>query len=465
MARWETVPLEPLNQNTDETVLSRAVAAVENGYRNEGDGFSRFPGLKPWIDLPGQQTWLFRWRGDLIAVTNQGRVYRIGKSGAADDVTGVPLSGGRRPTFAATEDELLLAAGGPIVRLAKARTELLSLDAPNTTHVAFIQGYVVAIEEFSGRFFFSQPGSYRQWDPLDVFTAESKPDDLNAAVVTPYNELLLAGLDSIEQFEPFPSGVRPFARRWTTGEGLLAPYTLLPSKSGTYGVNRDQEFVRFQLQSSTDEGAAIGLQLESITDWEGAWSAEIKVKGQVFILLQIPNAETPYGTRGLTFLFDQRRRQWSTLYGWDRAMGQPARWPGWSYEHLWGRHFVGVPGGIAELDRNVYDNAGQTQRFLVRSGHVDQWGECRVDNFEIRLRRGGAGNQERRGIIGLRFNRDNRGFGKWVWRELGRQGERNMVIEWGGMGIAKTWQWEMAITDAAVGEVVGARAYIERMPR
>lgn len=465
MANWQKVPLEALNLNTDETLLSRAAAAMENCYRNEAGGASRFPGQKAFVSLPGAKTWTYPHRNNLIAVTNEGRCYRIDQAGDVQDVTGVPLSGGRRPIFAATEDELLFAAGGPILRLSNDKTALLSQDAPNTSHVAFIQGYVIAIEDGTGRFFHSEAGLYDQWSPLDVFTAETKPDPINGATVTPYNELLLAGVDSIEQFEPFPSGDRPFSRRWTTGEGLYAPYTLLATKSGTYGVNKDQEFVRFQLQASRDEGANIGLPLETIRDFDDAWTTEISIKGQKFIVLQVPNALSPYGTPGMTFIMEQRRQQWSALYGWDRGLGLPARWAPWSYTRLWGRHFVGVPGGVRELSLDAYDDAGEPQRMLVRTSHIDEWGRARVDNFRMRIKRGTQPSGGTRSVIGLRVNRDNRGFGRWKWRDLGLSGEREMVIDFGALGYGDTFQFEIQATDASPVEIVGMRAYVESLPR
>lgn len=467
MSQWSDVPWnEPLFQNLDDPSVSQAMTALENGFMVESNGHSRFPGLAPFVELPGSRTYLREHRGNLIAVTDHGRVYRIDKAGGFKDVTGVPLAGGQRPVFAATEDELVIAAGGPIIRLNSDRTEILSDDAPTSTHVAFIEGYLTAIEPYSGRFFHSAAGVYDQWDPLDVFTAEGKPDDLNAAVTTPFNELLLCGEDSIEQFEPFGSGTRPFARRWATGEGLFAPYTLVAITEGTYGINKRREFVRFALQSSQAESDDIYLQLQGVDDWDDAWATALEIKGQKFILLQIPKAENPYGTVGQTWLFDRRAGRWSNLYGWDDDAGLPARWPGWSHAFCWGRHFVGVAGGVAELRADVYDNLGQPMRVVARTGHVDKWGPSRIDDFKLRFRRGvqqqGTAAEAR---IGLRVNRNNRGFGRTIYRPFGRLGDRGMVMSFGNLGIAETWQFEYVVTDGVPLEFVGAQAYVERLQR
>ncbi len=464
MAQWTDIPWDkPLFANASEAIISSRLVALENAYTNEAGGHSRVPGLAWFARFDARQVFLTTWRDNLIAVTDTGRFLRVARDGTFEDVTGVPLSGGGRPVFAGTEDELVVAAGGPIIRLASDRSDVLSTNAPDSTHVVFIDGYLVAIEPFSGRFWYSEPGQYRRWLDLSVFTAEGKPDDLVAAAVTPFRELLLAGPDSIEQFERLVSADRPFYRRYTTGEGLLAPYTLLTDTAGTYGLNLRREFVRFNAQVSRPAGDDVGLLLERVDDWSGAWTAQIGIKGQKLILLQAPEATNAYGTKGVTALLDYRARHWSLLYGWDEEEALPARWPGWSYAAAWGRHFVGVAGGIAEMRSDAYTLLGAPMRMLARTGHIDRAGPSRVDGFRFRVKRGVGDYTGPRPRIGLRVNRDNRGFGRWIWKDLGRPGELDMIIEFGPMGCARTWQFEYAVTDDVEVEFVSASALVERL--
>lgn len=468
MAQWTDLPFdEKLFQNVDETVLTKAQAALENAFVNEAGGHSRFPGSAAFANLSGTRTYLHDWRGDLVAATDEGRVYRIDEAGNATDVTGVPIKGGRRVVFTKTEDELAMAAGGPIIRLASGLTEVLSEDAPESTHVAFIGGYLVAIEPYSGRFYYSEAGLYRDWDPLDLFTAEGRPDDLIAAIVTPYDELLLAGDDSIEQFEQLTGGSVPFFRRWSNGQGVFAPYTMATTDIGTWALNKDREYMRFAGQAGRVESDDIGMVLEKIDDWREAWAARVHVKGQKFVVLQAPFATNPYGTQGVTALLDYRARRWSSLYDWDAEISAPARWRPWSYHQVWGRHFVGVPGGVEELKLDAYGAGdGGIQRVLGRTAHIDQWGASRIDNFSLRLKRGLAGsNDNRPGKIAVRANRDNLGFGPWSYRDFGRHGDRDMTVEFGGFGMADTWQFEYSVTEAVNVEFVKARALVERLRR
>lgn len=467
MPQWADFPWDnKMVPNVDEAILRRAVASIENGYANASGGMSRFPGLLSFATFGGSRTYLHEFRGNLLAATDQGKLYRVDRSGVVEDVTGVPISGGQRVIFTQTEDQLVLCAGGPILQLSGAATRLLSTQAPPSTHVAFIDGYLLAIEPYSGRFSYCDPGEYTIWNPASVFSANGKPDDLNAVVVSPYRELLLAGGDSVEQYETLANGTQPFARRWTTGSGVLAPYTLLADETGAYGVTKKARFVRFVGQVSQDESADVGLVLENIDDWTDAWAQECGVKGQNLFILQMPNATNVYGTKGVTLILDYRNRRWSFLYGWDDAIKLPARWPGWSVQRAWGRMFVGVPGGIAELKPTTYDLLGKPYPFLIRSAHVDRFGPSRIDNCQIRIKRGVgdyANGDARMPRIGMRVNRDNLGFDQWLFEDLGRPGERDMMINFGSLGSAETWQIEIAVTDPVPVEFTGMQVQVERL--
>lgn len=462
--RWYPVPLESkLFQNIPETSLTRAFAALENCFVSESGAHIRFPGLAEFCAIPDDTGRMYiggEWRGDMIAVSSNGNFYRIDRDGNVEDRTRTPIAGGSRPIFASTEDEMVVAAGGQIIRFAGDETEVLSEDAPLSTHVAFIDNYLVAIEAGSGRWYHCEVGDYQSWDPLDVFTAGSQPDDANALFVSPFREVLVCGRDSIEQFERLTTGDVPFFRRWAVGEGIFAPYTLLGADNAMFGITRQREFVRITGQTSQSVSDDIGRVLEAIPDedWRDAWVGghpwnPLHLLGQKFILLQIPRAETPYGTRGLTFLFDYRQRKWASLYGWSNEVAAPSRWPGWSHWPLWGKVFVGCEGKICELSADTFDNDGIEQRMLGRTAHFSNLGHARVDNVRVRVRRG-VGSYEDAPTLLLRCNRNDRGFGRWVKRSMGKAGERDMMVEFGAFGEGYSFQFEYAVTDDCPVEIV-----------
>lgn len=464
MVQWANFPWErPLFANADEAILRQAVATVENATANEAGGFSRFPGLKPFASFSGQRVYARAWRDDVYCVTDEGRTFRVDRQGNAEDVTGVPISGGRRVIMDATDDRLVMAAGGPLVQLYGAQTALLSPNAPPSTHVVYVDGYLLAIEPNSQRFRHCAPGEYDNWQAIDTFSANAKPDNIHAAVVTPYRELLIGGSEHIEQFERLPNGSQPFARRWSTGEGVAYPYTLVADKTGTYGVNSDAQFVRFAGQVSQNQSEAVGLPLSRVDDWTDAWAQSLRVAGGSYVLLQAPQASTPYGTKGLTLLLDLGNRRWSFLYDFDRATGRPTRYPAWSFVRAWNRLFAGVPGGLAEVDPETFDLLGRPMPFVIRSGHIDKFGPSRIDDVRIRVKRGVGATAAQEPLIGLRVNRDLEGFDQWTWESLGRAGHAETVIHFGNQGCADTWQFEISVTDPVAVEFVSMDIWVERL--
>ena len=472
--------------DADETILTKALATAENCYANAAGGHSRFPGLvqfsDPAVPLGGSRTYLFQNKDNLIAATDQGRVYRIGQTGAVEDVTGVPIAGGGRVIFDATDDgRIVMAAGGPIVQLLADKTTILSEGAPESTFVQYIQGYLVANVPFTGQWLYSNPGAYDVWNPLNVFTADAKPEPVVALAVTPYDELMVAGPQHVEQYELLANGNQPFTRRWTTGQGVKFPYTLVCDWTGTYGVNDRLEFVRFYGQISQDQSGDVNLTLQNIgtlptaasvglplgaavDNWDEAWTAECSVKGQKHIILCAPNAKNVYGTQGITLLLDYLNRKWSFLYAWDSTRSQKTGFPIWSVARCWSKMFAGVPGGVARFDNNAFTVLGGSYPFLIRSGHVSKWSCSRIDDVKLRLRRGSQadGVGAKRARIGMRWNLDNRGFDQWQYESLGTPGEREMTIHWGGQGIANSWQCEIEVTDDVPVELVQMQIFIER---
>lgn len=459
---WTPLPLDqPLFLNVDEDAVVGFMTAIENGYQNEFGGHSRFPGLVEFAQLPDKgRVVLHDWNGDMIAATSSGQMYRIDRNANVTDVTGVPISGGRRTIFAKTDREILAAAGGSIVRLRTGKTEILSGDAPQASHVGWIDGFTVAPEINSNRFFHSAAGAPDQWDPLDVFSADGNPDNINSLMITPFREVMVGGPESMEQFESTRAGDVPFFRRWSTGDGVATPYAMIFADNALWTINKLYEFVRTSGQVSVAMSSEIGRLLEAIDDWSEAWIGgfpdnPLHIEGQKFIIIQAPNATNVYGTKGITFLFDYRNRRWYELYGWDIDNGVPVRWPGWSHWPLWNKVFVGGEGVIYELKSGVYNNGGNLQRWLTRTSHIAEGREIIINRFRLRMKRGIGGNTGA-ARIQVRCSRDGKPFGPWITRTLGLAGERKQTVEFGGFGAADTFQFEIMSTDDANIQLIAA---------
>lgn len=488
MVQWAEFPIGGrLWLAGDETLTRTAMTMLENVIPNDAGSYSRFPGIERFASFPSTKTYVREYRGELYAGTETGRLWRITAGREAVDVTGTPVSGGQRWTFAETEDALLMAAGGPIIQLSGNQTKLLSPIAPSTTHVAYMDGYAMALQLNSNRWNHSSSTDTTDWDPLDYFAANAVGENANFLVVTPYREILIGGPKHIEQWETLPNGDRPFDRRFPTGQGCAYPYTLITDATGTYGVNARQEFVRFAGQISQEQGEDIGMALAMVDDWSEAWGAEMSMFGSRLMCLVAPNATNFYGTRGLAFCFDYRAKKFSLLYGPIRN-GVPTGWPVTSFARCYNKVFCGVPGGVGVFDTELYQQLGEEMMATVRSPHVDKFGPSRVDKVRLRLKRGTGipdrplrrethapytrepGRQllreaglPQQGKLGFRVNRDNKGFDRWQWISTGAKGQNEMVAELGGQGSAHTWQFEFCLTDGVPLELVHCMVYVERL--
>ena len=461
--RWVDLPInQPLYRNLDEDAVQGYQTAIENGFRNELGGQSRFPGLKLFATLPDNgRVYLNDFNGNLVAATSKGLIYTLDRAGNVSARTGAPVSGGRRVIMSKGDVEMYFAAGGDIVRLRGEKSEILSSAAPRATHVGWIDGYVIAAEINSGRLYHSGARQPDQWDPLDVYLADGNPDNVSALLITPFREIMVAGPNSIEQFERIPTGSQAFFKRWAIGDGISAPYAQTFADNRMWSINAQREVIRSSGQISEAVSAAIGSYLEAIDNWDDAWMGgypdkPLNLIGQKFLLIQAPLATNPYGSKGITLLLDYVKGEWSELYGFDVNTGLPARWPGWSHWNLWDRVFVGAEGKIYEFDKSLFSNEGITQRWLVRSAHLTSGYRSHIKGLRLQVKRG-MGSSDTDSRIWVRCSRDGRPFGPKIYRSLGKAGERSMMLEFGQFGIAATFQFEFGCTDDVPVELVKAQ--------
>lgn len=472
MANWTDITLDKkLFKNIDESALTSTYGALENCYVTESNGISRFPGLKTFCEIGGNgEIHMSRFQNDLIAVSTDGKTYRVNNTGSKTAIDGTPVLGGKRASFARTRDGLMMAAGAQIIKYDGQKNSVLSAEAPLSRFIGFVDGYVLAVERESGRFQYSALNDAKTWPALNTIAVDGSPDDINAMLITPFNEILFSGYESIEQFERLQGGESAFFRRWSTGDGIVEPDTLCFADNAGWGLNSKYEFVRLSGQTSQSASDDIQGAIEKTFSLSGlgnlnqCWANPLYIKGQKFIVFQAPKAENVYGTEGFTAVFDIRRGQWFEIFGWDNELGVPTLWPGRSVYTLWGRTFIGGVGKIYEISPDVYNNDGQTQRAYLRTAHFDTLGCMRIDGIRLTIKRG-VGSYTQNPKIMFRTNPDHKGFGNWQTRELGLTGQNEMVIEFGGQGTADTWQFEIAVTDDCQFELRRLQADVTKVMR
>ena len=460
-----------LFKNVDESMLTTTFSALENCFVTESNGLSRFPGLKPFCNFGGKAEFhMNRYGNDMIAVGTDGRSYRVNPEAGTEKISGPFVLGGKRTSFARTRDGLIMAAGAQAINFDGNKNSVLSKNAPLTSFVGYIDGYVLAVENNSGRFQHCKLNKTREWDAEDTFAVDGSPDNIGAMIITPFNEILFSGEESTEQYERYVGGPVPFFRRFAIAEGISEPWTLCYADNAAWGLNARHEFVRISGQTSQSVGDDIQKDIEerygmsNIGALDKAWASPLFIKGQKFILFQAPVAVNKYGTRGVTLIYDIRRGQWSEIFGWNNELGVPDNWPGRSVFQIWGKTFIGGEGQIYEMSNDVYNNAGMVQRAYVRTAHFDTLGAMRIDAIRMTIKRGPLG-QKADPVIMLRTNPDNQGFGNIQYESLGTAGQRDFVIEFGAQGIADTWQFEISVSDDVPFELRRLQASVSKVKR
>lgn len=460
MAQWANVELnKKLFKNVDESMLTASMASMENCFITEASGLSKFPGLKEFADLGGNGEYhINKFGNDMICVGTDGRTFRIDFNGNIEQIMGAPVLGGERVSFARTRDGLMMAAGSQIIKFDGKKNQILSPDAPLSSFVGYIDGYILAVEIESGRFHYTALNNFNEWPALNINAVDGAPDDINAMLITPFNEIMFTGEESIEQFERFVGGDVPFFRRWSMSDGIIEPWTVCWADNATWGLNNRYEFVRLSGQTAQAVSGDIQKDIEASFSLLGrgdvykAWAAPLYVKGQKFIIFQAPRANNAYGTKGFTALFDIQKGMWFEIFGWNDDIGAPDLWPGRSVFQMWGKTFVGGVGKVYELSDTEYSNDGRPQRAYVRTAHYDDLGTIRVDGVRFTLKRG-VGSYEFDPKFMFRSNPDGKGWTNMQFRNLGNTGDEFMVIEFGAQGVADTFQFEWSVADNCPFEV------------
>lgn len=460
-----------LFKNVDEAALTSTYGALENCFVTEANGLSRFPGLIERVNFGGNSDiYMSRHNNDLLAVGADGQTYRVNDLWDYETVEGPHVLGGDRASFARTREGTMMAAGRQIIKYDGQKNTVLSNDAPLSSFIGYLDGYVLAVERGSGLFFHSDLSDFSSWPALNVFGVDESPDDISSMLITPFNEILLAGEESIEQYERYPGGTVPFFRRWAIGDGLSEPWTFCFADNATWGLNTRKEFVRMSGQTSQSVSDDIQKEIEErysfahLSSLDRAWAAPIYIKGQKFIVFQSPEAQNDYGTKGFTGLFDIRRGQWSTLYGWDADNGVPDLWPGVSVYQMFDKTLVGGKGKIYELDNSTYTNDGAVQRVYCRTAHFDTLGTIQIDRVFLTLKRG-VGSYTQNPKIMFRSRADGRPWGITQMRTLGYRGESEFLVEIGAQGIGTQWQFEIIMTDGFPFELRRFQVEVNKVAR
>jgi len=461
----KTVPF-PINdfpyQNSDILALDNLSSELWDGYIQivEDNKISyKRPGLRTKLILDSFKSidGLYWWiKKQALIVVSDGKIFKIiNESGTLVDLTGDPLTGtANRATFTDNGGYLVIANGSQMVYTdgTASTIAITDSDAPqNVTHVVFYDQYILANNVGSGQIHFANFSGVAptDWQALDVFTAESDPDDVVSLYVNK-RTIIVIGSVSTEFF--FDDATTPFSRIQgaTYARGGMAPYsTVFANEIGFLFDDKRRlcrlEGVTPQILSTPFDKLIQGF--ETVSD---ATADYVTVLGRHFLLFSFP-------TENQTLVYDFQTDYWCRWSEFDSSTSSRNRFLGgcYAYANGWNLHFFGSwkYSNIFTMNENFYNDDEQKIHWEKTMGFLnhgsDQYKKISY-GLVIRIKSGvgfGDGHNEE-GKLLIRYRDDgNSEWSNYRYIALKPQGKTAFLYKIRNFGSYYSRQYQFKMSD------------------
>jgi len=441
----------------DDTVLSDDAAIQYNGFLDDLEGLNVRPGEVLALNTAKRIDGMFFWPDkNFILCVEEGAYALRTVSGEILNTSFVgPLTfpASNLVTFCNDGSRVFMAGGGKInyVNEFGVATELADADAPTAvTHVAFLDGYILAIDGLSGKFYWSDIPVNTDWSALNFATAEGSPDNtISMAVVQ--RQIYLLGTASTEIWEN--NGSDPFSRipGGLIEVGCGAKYSPIKRDNSLMWLTNKRQIVEFTGTGLEYISAKYDKVLADLTIVSDCIGALIIKDGQEFCLFHFPAEQR-------TLVYDPAAKDWSEWGNWDESgmTWLPYDIRASVYDSVSGKTFIGksnakVIACLSSDSRVDLNGAATTRTFklLRRTGHIDHSTNKikRVEELTFRVKRGANSSYTPPKLM-LRYR--NNGSSHWSnIREidLGATGNTEHVVKLCRLGMFKSRQYEISATD------------------
>lgn len=430
------------------------------------------PGISAWEDFADTPLFdemtsvdgLGVWNDYLVYVTSDRLIHAQFAPGNHVDLSNATvttqLDNDKRPVFAPTETRMVIAGGGALQKWEgpSVLSARLGGTPPATTHVvAITQRLVVNPVGLSGQVEWSDPfeTGHETWNG-EFKELQSKPDPLPAIYDTA-GEIIGFGTETVETLAPDEQEIFVSVRTWSSG--TAAPYSFV-NNDETFGFLDSRRRIQFgngrAYKAISDLGITESLQgLATVAD---CWGFRVQLAGWNLLGWHFP-------TVGRTFVFDVDRQWWGEWRGHSGGLWAP--WAAFSMTYWPARnlHLVGLGDGtIGKLDMSAVTDNGDPIVADVYTGFidhgVDNWKQHISTRFTFKRGLGTVGD-----VPGPRcqlFWRDSTG----AWEDpyelpLGNADDPNPVVEVRSLGVYRTRQWRLRMSDDVPLTFVGATETFE----
>ena len=400
------------------------------------------PGIRAYATLAGGGRGLYACKLGLFAVAGN-TLYRVANGagialGAIPSLERVAMADNGLELVITTDQQLRVWTGTEVVQVTD-----VGLDGRLPGVCAFLDQYILFVDENSGRFFSSDLSDAQEYDALDFATAEASPDDLVTLAVDHRNAVLF-GTTTTElwynsgatgyPFERVPGGIIEL--------GALAKYGVGKIDNTVFWLASDRTARR--LNGSTPVRVSSHGVEEKWRDYARVDDCQVFTftsMGHLFVCFRFPSA-------GAAWLYDITTNEWHER---ESYLGLPWRvcasveWNGVTYVQ------DAETGSVGILDGEAFTEWGNTLRGEWTYSGVWNGGN-RVFHHEMEIGcETGVGLSSGQGddpMLTLQASDD----GGRTWRTLpvksiGRQGEYRKRVRWHRLGSASHRVYRMAFSD------------------
>lgn len=365
-------------QNAEAFALNQLSESLFDGFiiKLESDDLTvKRPGMETLVRLGTAKPidGVYWWeKQQLLISVSDGRIFKTtSATGTTIEITGDKLETSGRPTFTDNGTTLVIANGGRMVFTdgTTPTTFIADPDAPTeVSHVAFLDQFILANEVGTGRFHFADfVGPPTTWFQIDVFTAESSPDDLLALYVN-RQAIILLGSESVEFW--FNDGITPFTRSQGAihSRGVISPFATVIANEVLYWIDDRRRLVRLEGTEPVILSTPFDKIIQNFATINDAVMDYTTVDGRHFILISFP-------TEDRTLMYDLQGNYWTEWSFFNVGISARQRFLGQAYTYARGfnQHIFASKNDdrLLEMRSNIFDDDGADIHMTRTTGFLD----------------------------------------------------------------------------------------------
>lgn len=397
----------------------------------------------------------------IVCVTLDRKVYTVNLSGSViTDITGATLSGSSRPVFSNDGSSLYIAGGGTPLRWQGegTTTALLTGSPPDMTHIVYLDGYLIGNRQISSEnnkvIQFSEFEAPTTWSGTNIFSAVADPDPVSGLAVS-QRELYVVGRQTTEVWQNIGTFPVPFGRAFVWQYGTPAPYSIHTADNSVFFIDQDHRIIRLVGREAVRLSQPIENELfsyETITD---CFTSSFTWKGSIHVLFVFPTAQRAWSV-------DLKNLQWTEWRGYSNGLSR-VRIDSVFYLESNGEVFAGdyQTGTVWKFSDTLKTDAGgifvRQRTFSNRDLGLSV--RKQSNYLKVNMNRNVAPNyagtiSETNPTLELRWKDDDKGWSEWRRNPLGVRGTGKFYSDFRRLGIYRTRQYELRMSDPAECSIV-----------